>query len=126
MKSAIISITIICLLISGWFIMYTFVSNLSQDLLSQLKHMEANLDNNDWNSMKSTLSRLSVQWRKASDKLMLVLDHEEMEKINMSLIKLDSYIKIKNKGLTTGEIASLKFLIDHIKEKESLSLDNIF
>jgi hypothetical protein len=106
--------------------MYNSLSNLSQVLTSHLDKIENNVYTNNWDIIEAEFKVINQKWKKELKLLTLVLDHQELEKINLSLMKFKGYIEIKNKPLALGESSNLKYLINHIREKESLSLDNIF
>ena len=56
----------------------------------------------------------------------ILIDHTEIDNIDMALAKIEQYIKTGEKGLALGELSSLELLIRHIPDKEKLSLENIF
>jgi len=126
LKTFYISIAAILILVLGWWMMYNSLSNLSQVLTSHLDKIENNVYTNNWDIIEAEFKVINQKWKKELKLLTLVLDHQELEKINLSLMKFKGYIEIKNKPLALGESSNLKYLINHIREKESLSLDNIF
>jgi hypothetical protein len=91
-----------------------------------LSEMEDKIYNNNWNSAVSIYNDIYIKWKNTKKVLMLVIEHEEMEKINLTLEKIKKYISINDKSLSIGETAALKYFLNHIREKESLSLHNIF
>ncbi|MGE5458328.1 MAG: DUF4363 family protein, partial [Methanococcaceae archaeon] len=64
-------------------------------------------------------------WNHMKDKWALLLDHQEIDNINISLSKMKEYIKGKNKNDSLAEVSTLKLLFIHIPEKEAISLKNI-
>lgn len=126
MRSLIISTIIVVILITFWIIIFTYISESVEVLNSLLNNMEEKIYNNNWKSTTAIYNDINKKWTSTSKILMLTLDHEEMEKINLSLEKIKKYIAVKNKPLVVGEAATLKYLFNHIKEKESLSFKNIF
>lgn len=126
MKSLSISIFVIIFLISTWIFAYAFISQSTVEFNSLLNDMDKNISSENWSSTQSIYSFIDSKWTDKQRFLLLVLDHEEIEKVNLSLKKLEKYIYIKDKSMTIGEAATLKFLLNHIKEKESLTFKNIF
>ncbi|SKC84978.1 DUF4363 family protein [Maledivibacter halophilus] len=126
MKSLFISTIVVVILITFWVIIFSQVSESVEILSSLLEDMEDKIYNDNWKSVLDVYKLINDKWTNTSKILMLILDHGEMEKINLALEKLEKYISLKNKSLAIGEAASLKYLLNHIKEKESLSLKNIF
>lgn len=126
MKSLFISTIVVVILITFWVIIFSQVSESVEILSSLLEDMEDKIYNDNWKSVLDVYKLINDKWTNTSKILMLILDHGEMEKINLALEKLEKYISLKNKSLAIGEAASLKYLLNHIKEKESLSFKNIF
>jgi hypothetical protein len=56
----------------------------------------------------------------------MLVDHYEIDNIELLLSQLASFVKNKNKNDALSCVSSLKTLIKHIPDKESLSLKNIF
>lgn len=126
MKSLFISTLVVIVLITSWIIIYNFIDESVTDINSSLTIMEAKVHDSNWDSTSSIYKTIDKKWEETKKVLMLILDHEEMEKINLTLRKIEKFISIEDKSLTLGEIATLKYLFSHVEEKESLSLKNIF
>lgn len=126
MKSLFISTFIIVLIIATWVFVYLFISQSIEEFNSLLNDMDKKIYSEKWSSTQSIYNTIDSKWIDKQKTLLLILDHEEIEKINLSLKKLKKYIYVKDKSMTLGESATLKFLLNHIEEKESLSFKNIF
>jgi len=126
MRSLFISTLVVILLITTWLTAYSFISQSVEELNSLLNNMEDKIYEDNWHSTLTVYNSINKKWKDTSKFLMLILDHEEMEKINLTLKRIKEYISVKDKSLILGEAAALKFFFNHIKEKESLSLRNIF
>ncbi|WP_432666827.1 DUF4363 family protein [Wukongibacter baidiensis] len=126
MKSLFISTFVVILLITTWMFLYNFISQSTDEFNSLLNDMDKTIYSDNWASTQSIYTIINDKWINKQKVLLISVNHEEIEKVNLSLEKLKKYIYIKDKALTLGETAALKFLLNHIKEKESLSLKNIF
>lgn len=126
MKSFYISLAIIIILLTGWLLVNDFLENTVSDINKNIYTLQRNLYDNNWNEVELSFNMIYKKWKKSLDILMLVIDHDEMEKVNYSLSRIREYINIREKSLLIGEIGSLNYLVNHVKQKESLSLDNIF
>lgn len=126
MRSLFISTLIVAILIISWMVMYNFIVQSVEDINSVIANMENTISNDNWDSTLGLYNTVNEKWENTRKVLMLILDHEEMEKINLALERTEGYISAKNKSLTLGEVAALKYFFSHVKEKESLSLKNIF
>jgi len=126
MKSFYISILIIILLLSCWLYIHNYLNNTVEELTKGLAKLETHIIKENWKEAKILYRDIDGKWKGATKILMLVIDHEEMEEVNFSLSQIESYLRIEDISSLMGEVGSLRFLINHVKEKDSLSLDNIF
>lgn len=65
-------------------------------------------------------------WKEKMKVMSLYLEHNELEKVNNSLAKLKANIESKEKYMAVENIEEIKFLIEHIKNKNLLNIENIF
>ena len=65
-------------------------------------------------------------WKEKMKVMSLYLEHNELEKVNNSLAKLKSNVESKEKYMAVENIEEIKFLIEHIKNKNLLNIENIF
>lgn len=65
-------------------------------------------------------------WKEKMKVMSLYLEHNELEKVNNSLAKLKANIESKEKYMAVESIEEIKFLIEHIKNKNLLNIENIF
>jgi hypothetical protein len=126
MRALFISTFLIIILLLSWLFIFNFITNTSRELTTLIQEFEKNINNEQWYSAEKDLKLLESKWNNSLKLLKLVIDHDEIEKTNLSLTKVKKYILTQNKDFILGETSELKFHINHIKEKESLSLKNIF
>ena len=53
-------------------------------------------------------------------------EHDELEKVHTAIVKMKSYVETGNFSEATAELQEGKFVIEHIQEKNSFNLQNIF
>ncbi|RKD27205.1 protein of unknown function [Caminicella sporogenes DSM 14501] len=126
MKSLFISTLLIVLLLLNWIFTFNFIADTSKELTMLTQKIEYNIVKDQWFSAQKNLKLLETKWNNSLKILKLVINHDEIEKTNLSLIKVRKYILTQNKDNLLVETSLLKFHINHIKENESLSLRNIF
>lgn len=126
MKTLITSTIIIIVLLITWGLMYDFISQTTEEFNSLIADIENKVLSDDWDSTMSIYDSINTKWEGKQKVFLLIIDHEEIEKINLTLSKIKKYILIKDKSLTLSETSALRFFLNHIEEKESLSLKNIF
>lgn len=69
---------------------------------------------------------IEKSWKEKMKVMSLYLEHNELEKVNNSLAKLKSNVESKEKYMAVENIEEIKFLIEHIKNKNLLNIENIF
>lgn len=95
-------------------------------LLSLAEELEDKLGQNLWKDAEKTLEEIKFTWNNTKTVWTILLNHGEIDNIDISVAKLEQYINAKEPGLSLAEMASLKFLFQHIQDKERPTLENIF
>ncbi len=126
MKSFYITLSIIIVLFLGWFYINVLLTNTVLELNKDLTSLQSNLSDGHWEEVESNFQTIQKKWFDFEKILTLIVNHDEVEKVNLSLTKIHEYIKKRESLFLLGELTSLKYFINHIKDNESLSLDNIF
>ena len=72
------------------------------------------------------LENISDKWEKKQKKLEYYIEHDELEKVHTAIVIMKSYIKTNDFSSAMAELEEGKFVIEHIKEKNSFNLQNIF
>lgn len=102
------------------------LSSTAQHLESQIAEVERNTIAEDWDKAGNSLERVEKDWGKTEKTWTTLIDHTEIDNIDYTLSKLSKYVETESKSLALAEIAALKKYIQHIPEKESFLLKNIF
>ena len=69
---------------------------------------------------------LHSKWKDITEHLELFVDHGELEKISSDIVKIDANFKVGEDEELMENIYDLKFMLDHIEEKNKLKLRNFF
>ncbi|MEG6615586.1 DUF4363 family protein [Peptococcaceae bacterium 1198_IL3148] len=78
-----------------------------------------------WDAAYQKIQHLRKRWDKQAAWWPIILDHQEIDNIEFALVKTAEYIKSNNKELSFGQLAELKLMIEHIPEKEAVTITNI-
>ena len=78
------------------------------------------------NKIDTAMKNVLNNWKNRQDKLAYYIEHDELEKVKTHLVVLQSNIEIKDYEQGIGELDSCCFVLEHIQDKESLKLKNIF
>ncbi|GAB6172612.1 hypothetical protein JCM15765_20900 [Paradesulfitobacterium aromaticivorans] len=119
-------ILIISFVLGGFAIgSYKFIDRSAQNMVSEISKVELSLKSSDWNTATEQLKLTTDSWEKTKYWWSILLHHQEIDNIDLSLERLSKYIETKGSSLSLAELAVLKKLFDHIADTESLTLRNI-
>ncbi|AST56885.1 DUF4363 family protein [Thermoanaerobacterium thermosaccharolyticum] len=104
---------------------YKYLYTSSNSMEKKLDVIEKNIKNDNWKSAETCVNDLEKTWGKVNSKWAILIEHREIDDIDMSLSKLKSFIDSKNKDLSLAELKTLKELYSHIPSNEKLTLENI-
>ena len=126
MKPLITIILITILIIAAGCITLYALNSESARLNGSLSLLEQDIENQDWKTAEKKLEEFHRRWDKISGIWSMLIDHNEIDSIELALAQLGSYVKSKEKTEALAQISALEKLIRHIPEKESPSLKNVF
>lgn len=76
--------------------------------------------------MKENIKKAKETWDNEKDKLSVYIEHDELEKVEMYMTNVDTDIQTKEYSMALEALDTCRFIIEHIKDKYSLSIKNIF
>lgn len=126
MKGFITVMCILAVMIVSFFFYQTNLQNLSFDMISHIEKVEESVRNNKWKNVDEEMKQLTKMWDTVSVQYGMTIGHEELDLIMLSLFRADEYRAYREEPEFMAEIINLKKLVDHIPNKEKLSLENIF
>lgn len=128
MKQIIIMIIILIIIFSGSLYIQKFLNDTSMPLVSKLEEIKEDIEkgNIEDKGAKEKSEEVYKEWEDISAKWAIIVLHDEMDLIEMALIKMNSNIKMGNAEDSIQELETSIFLLEHIEEKEKTSLKNIF
>ena len=100
------------------------LDSMKQDL-SKLREEMMN-KNTDKNKIDEAMQKASDNWNERYEKLAYYIEHDELEKVETHLTILQSDIEVGELEQGVGELDACSFVLEHIKDKESLKIKNIF
>lgn len=125
MRTLITIFIILLLLLGGSFASYQYLQGSTQMLDSQLATVEQSISAQQWEAAQKALNTTQQNWDKSKAWWTILLDHQEIDKIDLCLKRLEKYLVTKDLPLSLAEVSSLELLIHHISDTEKLNLENI-
>jgi len=126
MKPLLLAILFLIIIIVGSTATLYYVTNKAEELGGQLVKLEEHVDTGNWSKAHELYKDFKKDWVNTDHKWSMLIDHDEIDYINMYLGELEAFIKMKDKANALAKLSTLQHLIEHIPEKEYPSLKNIF
>ena len=99
---------------------------MTRSLEAQFETIEQSVSIQKWERAQKELDATQQRWDKAQTWWTVLLEHQEIDNIDISMKRLEKYIATQDISLSLGEVAALKLLVDHISDTEQFTLRNIF
>ncbi|MDF2533501.1 MAG: hypothetical protein K0Q65_3082 [Clostridia bacterium] len=125
MKPLLLAIFFLIVIITGSLATMYYISNQAEALLEQLHELEKQVDSENWEQASELYKDFKAKWDKVDHKWSMLIDHYEIDYINMDLGELEAFIKTKDKSNALAKLSSLQLLVEHIPDKEYPTLKNI-
>lgn len=124
----------ILVLISILLVLIVAAGIFSQRLLKKdSENMTAAIDvtvkctqSDNWNGAQASINEVQRIWSKVKGSWSALIDHQEIDNIDVTLRELDASVKSKELPESLLQSAALKTYIGHIPEREMLKLENLF
>lgn len=126
MRTFKIVLIIVLLFLLGWYFVYESIDKHATSFVKQLDNISDIIREENWDMVSIEYGRMKNNWNKIRKLLTILLDHHEIDNIDLSIARANQYIETKNIPLSLGEIEVLKQLFNIVKESESLTLTNVF
>ncbi|WP_006718644.1 DUF4363 family protein [Desulfitobacterium metallireducens] len=117
---------ILAILIGGSVWGNRYITTSTQKLVQTIEQVDERLDNQDWDQANVHLQLLKKDWVETKDVWSVLVHHQEIDTIDIAIMRLTEYFQANNSVLAAGELATLRLLYEHIADTESFNLKNIF
>lgn len=76
--------------------------------------------------LEEKIGEMQNDWKKINKTTAFYIEHDELEKVNASMIKFKSYFELEEYSEAIPELEDCKYILNHIKEKEAMQFINLF
>lgn len=125
-KELIICIILVIFIIIGDIITQNYTKNTVNYLTGELENLGKSLSAKDDNKAYEKISEIDNKWKKAHDKLAYYIEHDELEKVETNFTACKSLAKNGEYEQAISELEKTVYVLDHITDKYSFNLVNIF
>lgn len=117
---------LLILLLGGSYASSRFIEATTLTLDTQLDTVEQAISDQKWEVSLDALNKAQQRWDKSKSWLTILLDHQELDDIDVSIERLNKYIEAQSLALSLGELSTLRLQVGHISDSEQLTVRNIF
>lgn len=93
------------------------------DINKTIEELELSLESED---AGEKVKNLCDSWEKEEDKLAFYMEHDELEKVGVLVDNIKSDIANDSMDEINEKVDEIKFLLEHVKNKQKIELKNIF
>ena len=123
-KEIVISIVIIIFIVIGDILLQKYTENSFDLIEDKLSTINDNLE--DKEKSLSQIDVVNEEWNKRFNILTCFLEHDELEKIKTQLVVIKSGVQVNDAEYAYEEIDKAIYILNHLKDKQSLKWDNLF
>lgn len=128
-KELICCVLIIILIFSLDFVTQNYTENSINDTKDEITELrnELSISNNiDESKAQEKIDNILDNWDECHKKLAYFIEHNELEKVETSFTVSKSLVQLRDYKLAIIELDKIVFILNHINDKYSFSLENIF
>ncbi len=126
MKAFFVIFIIVIVIVVGWIVTFNSIEKDTEEFMNNLNALSTEIEAERWDIANAQFSEIEENWNKIRGMWSTILDHHEIDNIDLSMAKTLKYVYSENPSLALGEIEVLKKLFGIVKENEALTLTNIF
>ena len=126
LKEAVICVVIIIGIFGLEIYTQNFTSKSVNEITEIFSNIEENIAKQDREQIKKEIESIGNKWEEKQRKLAYYIEHDELEKVHTAIVTMKSYVETENFSAAMAELEEGKFVIEHIHEKNSFNLQNIF
>ena len=122
-KELIISVIIVVVIVVGDTFTTRYTNKSIETTTQSLSEIREEIDAD---KLKEQIKNIRNDWNKRHKKLAIYIEHDELEKIETNLSGLNGYLDKEEYGDSMAQLDISVYVLEHIKNKTTLSLINIF
>ena len=125
-KEFIIIIVVILLIVGLDIITNKYTKKTLQILSGDLKILREYILDEDKQKAEEQMKKVKQNWEERYKILAFYIEHDELEKVETELVKLQADISVKEFKHCVSELETTIFILEHIQEKEEMHFRSVF
>lgn len=120
----IVGIIAIIIILEVW--LCGVIDKVVNNTLNELEDLKISLKEEKYEESKMKSQELNKKWFEYENKLLLFVEHEEVEKVTAKIVIILENASNEDYNGALEDLMETKYLLEHIKDKNKLQLKNIF
>lgn len=130
MRDWLIITAIIIIIVGGDIMMQTHLNKTADELINNLQDLKQKTilakETGNRENIKKQINEIDEKWEEINKTWAKIVVHQELDNIQQSLTKAKSNIEEGGLEDALQEIETSLFFVEHVKQREKISLKNIF
>ncbi len=125
-KELVICIILVVLIIIGDVVTQNYTKNTVNYITNELELLKQGLSEKSKEQADDEINKIDEKWKDAHDKLAYYIEHDELEKVETNFTACKSLASNGEYSQAISELEKTIYVLDHITDKYSFNLVNIF
>lgn len=128
-KEFIVCVVIVVVIIVGDIFLQRYTKeslNFINEKLSEIKEDLKKGEDLKKEEINKKIGEINKEWDKRFNILTCFLEHNELEKVKTQLVSITAGLEIHDNEYVYEELNKTIYILEHIRDKESFRIDNIF
>lgn len=125
-KELVICIILVILIIIGDIVTQNYTKNTVNYITNELELLKQGLLEKSKEQADNEINKIDEKWKEAHDKLAYYIEHDELEKVETNFTACKSLASNGEYSQAISEFEKTIYVLDHITDKYSFNLVNIF
>lgn len=125
-KELIICTVIIIIIVTLDIFLQNYTKNSTTEIEEILSEIKESVENKDTTKQNDKLNLLEQTWEDKHNKLAYYIEHDELEKVDSSIVKVRYFLENGDIPSAIAELETGKFVLKHIEDKYKFNFQNIF
>ena len=117
------SVILILVIISNIWVSH-FIDGKLNHIVEKLDELEISLTNDNYEEAQVKLNEIDKYFNESEEMLSCYIEHDELEKVKTEFTSLKAFVKFEKED-TFESLDKMRFIIEHIEEKDDLKLKNV-
>ena len=125
-KELIVCTVIIVIIVTLDIFLQNYTKNSTMEIEARLSKIKECIENKDMDTQEKELDMLDNIWEDKHNKLAYYIEHDELEKVDSSIVKIRYFLENGDIPSAVAELETGKFILKHIEDKYKFNFQNIF